>query len=287
MTTQFEFRLIGADTPKGQIDVDDAVAILQKLQELATKIGRVETGAEQRGRPGKKVERVARLRLVGLKEGSTVIQVERVSDEGTLEFDLEHEQGFDAVFSEIIQAIGSDERPEGISDSIAETAGDLVAVLRKAAPEVEFGTSGVARRKFKTAETHRETWLPTRENAAHEPVTVVGRLYAVNLKSHRLQIQDDVGNEFALPKVHNDDEVGHLLGRYVSVTGTPERDLRGRVTQVHGAVITAAPQLGADAGVREAVSLDEILAAAPGPISGGIPGLTEEEADAFYEALRA
>lgn len=233
------------------------------------------------------MERVARLRLVGLKAGSTVIEVERVSEDGTLEFDLEHEQGFDAQFSEIIVAIGSDSRPANMSDSIAETAGDLLAALRKAAPEVEFGTAGVVRQKFKTADTHRETWRSRRNEVALEPVTVVGRLYAVNLKSHRLQIQDDVGNEFALPKVDNDSEVGYLLGGYVSVTGEPERDLHGRLTQIHGAVIVSAPQLVAGVGVRESVSLDEILAAAPGPIAGAIPGLTGEEADAFYEALRA
>jgi len=60
MATQFEFRLVGTDLPQGQIDVDDAVSILQKLQELATKIGRVETGSSPHGRPGRMVERVAK-----------------------------------------------------------------------------------------------------------------------------------------------------------------------------------------------------------------------------------
>ncbi len=129
MTTQFQFRLIGVETPQGQIDVDDAVAILQKLQELATKVGRVETGAEQRGRPAKKVERIAKLRLVGLNAGSTVIEVQRVEDEEILTFDLEHEQGFDARFAEIIEAIGADTRPAAVSDTIAETAADLVTAL--------------------------------------------------------------------------------------------------------------------------------------------------------------
>ena len=287
MTTQFEFRLIGAETPQGQIDVDDAVAILQKLQELATKVGRVETGAEQRGRPGKKVERVAKLRLVGLKAGSTVIEVQRVDDEDMLTFDLEQEQGFDARFAAIIEAIGADARPAAVSDTIAETAADLVSALQKAAPEIEFRSAGVLRRAFKTAETHRETWRPALTEPTPESVTVVGRLYAVNLKSHRLQVQDDIGNEFALPKVEDDAAIGHLLGAYVSVTGRPEKDLRGRLAEIHGAIIEAAPQIAASPGARDSVSLDEILAAASGPIAGGIPELTEDEANAFFEALRA
>ncbi len=287
MTTQFEFRLIGADTPRGQIDVDDVVAILQKLQEMATKIGRVETGAAEVGRPGKKVERVAKLRLVGLKAGSTVIEVERVGEGDTLGFDMEHEQGFDARFSEIVEAIGADTRPAWASDSIAETAADLVVALQKAAPEVEFRTSGVVRRKFKTADTHRETWRTASLELESESVTVSGRLFAVNLKSHRLQIQDDIGNEFALPQVQDDVSAGNLLGTYVSVTGTPEKDARGRVAQIHSAVIERAAQIPAAPGAREVRSLDDILSSASAPTAGGIPGLTEDEADAFFEALRS
>ncbi|MEO6532051.1 MAG: hypothetical protein ABIO06_00600 [Pseudolysinimonas sp.] len=286
MSTQFELRLIGADAPQGQINVDDVVGILQKLQELATKIGRVETEAADRGRPSKQVERVAKLRLVGLTGGSTVIQVERVEEDGTLDFDLDHESGFDARFAAIIEAIGDDERPLEVSDTLAETTADLVAVLQKAAPEIEFSLGGVVRRTFRTAETHRETWKPVPAADSSERVTVVGRLYAVNLKTHRLQVQDDVGNEFALPRVDNDSSVAHLLGGYVTVTGSPDRDSRGRLSEIRDAEIAAAPGLDAAAGLRESVSLDEILAA-PGPTAGGLPGLTDDEATAFLEALRA
>ncbi len=286
-TTQFEFRLIGAESPQGQIDVDDVVAILQKLQELATKVGRIETGAEERGRPSKNVKRVAKLRLVGLRAGSTVIEVQRVRDEDKLTFNLEDEVGFDARFADIIDAIGADTRPATVTNAIAETAADLVVALQKAAPEIEFSTAGVLRRAFKTAETHRETWRSTLNEGAQESVTVVGRLYAVNLKSHRLQVQDDLGNEFALPKVENDALLGHLLGAYVSVTGVPEKDSRGRVSEIHGAVIELAPQFAESPRVRESVSLDDILATSPGPAAGGIPGLREDEANAFFKALGA
>lgn len=135
MATQFEFRLIGADMPEGQIDFDDAIALMQKLQELATKIGRVEVGAKHRGRPSDKVEQVAKLRLIGLLKGSTILQAERVEDKAQLDFDLDHEQGFDARFASIIEAIGGDERPADVSETIAETAADLVSVFRRIAPE--------------------------------------------------------------------------------------------------------------------------------------------------------
>lgn len=286
MTTQFEFRLIGVDAPEGELDADQLLAIVQSLKDIATKLGRSETDAESLGRPPKRVERVARL-TIGLAPGSTRVLARRAHvDDEALDFDLAEEEGFDEKFQALVESIALDERPDWVSDTLAASAADLTAALQKTALEVEFKAAGKVQRIFKTAETHRETWRAPSLVASPEAVTVVGRLYAVNLKSHRLQIQDDIGNEFALPKVQNDTEVGHLLGSYVSVTGTPERDSQGRPAQIYGAVIEAAPQIPATAGIRESVALEEILASAPGPVAGGIPGLTDDEAEAFFEALR-
>ena len=115
-------------------------------------------------------------------------------------------------------------------------------------------------------------------------MTFVGRLYAVNLKTHRLQVQDDVGTRVGLPDVPNDGEVGRLLGAYVTVTGTPELDTRGRLTHIHDATIEAAADPLAGDVVPGVVSLEAILASAPGIEPGGIE-LTEAESDAFFEAM--
>ncbi len=286
MTTQFEFRLIGGEAPEGELDADQLLAIVQSLKDIATKLGRPETDAEALGRPPKRVERVARL-TIGLAPGSTRVLARRANvDEHALDFDLAEEESFDEKFEALVQSIALDTRPEWVSDTLAGSAADLTVALQKAAPEVEFKVGGLVRRVFKTAETHRETWRAPSTDSSADAVTVVGRLFAVNLKSHRLLVQDDVGNEFALPKVENDLEVGQLIGAYVSVTGAPERDSRGRVAEIHGASIGLA-SVGATAGIRDSVPLDEILATAPGPVAGGIPGLTEGEASAFLEALRS
>lgn len=286
MTTQFEFRLIGGEAPEGELDADQLLAIVQSLKDIATKLGRGETDAETLGRPPKRVERVARL-TIGLAPGSTRVLARRANvDEHALDFDLAEEERFDEKFEALVQSIALDTRPEWVSDTLAGSAADLTVALQKAAPEVEFKVGGLVRRVFKTAETHRETWRAPSTDASADAVTVVGRLFAVNLKSHRLLVQDDVGNEFALPKVENDLEVGQLIGSYVSVTGAPERDSRGRLAEIHGASIGLA-SVGATAGIRDSVPLDEILATAPGPVAGGIPGLTEDEASAFLEALRS
>jgi len=284
VATQFEFRLIGGESPEGELEADHLIAIVQSLKEVATKLGRAETDAESLGRPSKRTQRVAKL-TIGLAPGSTKVLVRRADDEDSLDFDLDEEKSFDEKFQAIVESIALDDRPEWVTDTLAIAAGELRTALEKAAPTVEFKAAGQVRRTFKTAETRRETWKATSAPAAPETVTFVGRLRAVNLDTHRLQVTDDVGNRVALPNVVNDVQVGHLIGGYVEVIGAPEHDPKGKLAQIHEAVIQAAAPIPGSTGVREVVSLDEILASASGPELGGIPGLTEEEAESYLKAI--
>lgn len=284
MSTQFEFHLKGAKAPEGELDADHLLAIIASLKEIATKIGRAETDAELVGRAPKRVQRVAKL-LIGLAPGSTRVLARRAgAGDDSLDFDLADEQAFDEKFASLVDSIALDRRPEWVGDSLSLAAADLTAALQQAAPEVEFKVNGQARRTFRTTELHRETWRNVARQGAVE-VTFVGRLYAVNLNTHRLRVQDDVGNQVALPKVLNDNHVGQLLGHHVTVTGAPELDAQGRLTQIHDATIEAAPDPVGVVRIREVMGLEQILASAPGPTSGGIPGVTDAEAEAFFEAI--
>lgn len=285
VSTQFEFHLKAANAPDGELDADHLLAIVQSLKEIATKIGRAETDAEPVGRAPKRVQRVAKL-LIGLASGSTRVLARRAgAGSGSLDFDLADEHAFDERFEALVGSIALDQRPDWVGDSLSLAAADLTAALQQAAPEVEFKVDGQARRTFKTAEVHRETWRVVAKQSA-EAVAFVGRLYAVNLNTHRLQVQDDGGNQIALPKVLNDTDVGRLLGSYVAVTGAPEHDSRGRLTQIHDATINAAPDPLRGATVNDAVSLDEILQSAPGPHPNGGIDLTDDEFASFLEAAR-
>ncbi|MBX3193857.1 MAG: hypothetical protein KF727_01995 [Microbacteriaceae bacterium] len=284
MATQFEFRLIDADAPEGELEADHLIAIVQSLKDVATKLGRAETEADAVGRPPKRTQRVARL-TIGLAPGSTKVLVRRADDEDSLDFDLEEEKTFDEKFQAVVESIALNERPSWVTDTLAIAVGDLRGALEKAAPKVEFKVSGQVTRSFKTADTLRETWKSADTAGTPEAVTFVGRLRAVNLDTHRLQVTDDVGNKIALPNVTDDTEVGRLLGGYVSVVGAPERDAKGRLALIHDAVIEAAAPVPGTAGVRGVVPVDQILASAPGPKLGGIPGLTDEEAASFFEAI--
>ncbi|MDO5630162.1 MAG: hypothetical protein Q4G43_17755, partial [Mobilicoccus sp.] len=105
-------------------------------------------------------------------------------------------------------------------------------------------------------------------------------------RTHRHQVEDDVGNRVALLlQAQNDEEVGKLVGEYVTVTGRPELDFKGSLTKISDAAVTQAPDLFGDEPAKVNVSLAQILASAPGPQPGGIPGLTDAELDAFLEAM--
>lgn len=284
MSAEFEFHLKGASAPDGQLDADHLLAIVSSLKEVATKIGRAETDAEAVGRPPVRVHRVARL-LIGLAPGTTTVLARRVgAGDGALDFDLPDEEAFDARFQALIEAIADDDRPSWVSDSLSIAAEGLAAALQQAAREVEFKVSGQPRRSFRSVGIHRETWhvVASQDRAS---VTFIGRLYAANLNTHRLHVQDDVGNRVALPEVLDDTSAGRLLGNYVTVVGSPTHNSDGRLTEIVGATIEAAPDPLDGLGVPDSVSVEGILASAPGPAPDGGLHLTDEEAESFFDAM--
>lgn len=284
MAKQFEFRLIDGSAPSGQLEADDLIALVQSLKEVATKLGRDETAAELVGRPTKRTQRLAKLN-VGLAPGSTRVLLQRTAaGDDSLDFDLDDERSFDERFEAIVDSIAADSRPEWVSGSLSIAAGKLRAALAHAAPQVEFMVDGRVQRRFATVGTHKQTWLAN-DSSDEETVHFVGRLRAANLDSHRFQVTDDVGNRVALVDVDEDVQAGRLLGGYVAVVGSPERDAKGRLSHIHRPVIDAASAPPGSAGVRDAVPLDEILSRAKRPVAGGISDLTEDEVAAFLEAI--
>lgn len=284
MAKRIELHLEGMDAPAGLIDADRLVEIVKSLQEMATRLGRIETDSAQRGRPSKNLERVASLRI-GLEEGSTTIIAERDVVQDSLDLDLPDEEAVDRKFAEFIESIGSDQRPDWVTGPLASTADDLVVALQRTAPKVELKIDGVSKLVFETKEIHRETWNQPAPTQADAEIKFTGRLFAVNLNTHYLQVQDDVGNKVALPKVANDIAVKHLIGSYVTITGAPELDSQGRISSVRNANIVpmVSPQEGA--GAPASMTVEDILASAPGLEAGGLVGLTDDEADAFFEAM--
>lgn len=284
MTTRFELHLVGMDVPEGLIDADRLVEIVRSLQDMATRLGRLETTSAQTGRPSRELDRVATLRI-GLERGSTTIIAERHGDPDALSFGLPDEESVDRRFGELIASIGADRRPDWVTDSVARAAEGLVTALMKTAPRVEFTTMGVQRAVIETGSIHRETWGALASESGDERVSFTGRLFHVNLNTHRLEVQDDVGHTVALPEVSDDAEVGKLLGCHVTVTGAPLKDRNGKLAQIAGASVELAPDIGLRWREMPAAPIEEILRAGSGPKPGGIPELTEDEIEAFLDAI--
>ena len=92
-----------------------------------------------------------------------------------------------------------------------------------------------------------------------------------------VEFRDDAGHEYAIPKVHNDLAVMHLIGTHVAVTGRPDRDARGRVTSLRYARVALAADPFANAGIPAGVDFEQSMSSVPGPKQGGIADLTDDE----------
>ena len=179
-------------------------------------------------------------------------------------------------------------RTAWVTDAVAEGVAELAAALKNAAPEVEFRVGGAVLARFQTDSIHRDTWRRSPLDAEPDDAVVfVGRLEKVDIKRHDFRIRDDIGNEFTLPKVADDTSVMHLIGTHVRVEGVAERDALGRVASIRGAHITPTADPSTNTPIPPDVALVTILDAASGPSGRGIPGLTDEEVDAFFEALQS
>lgn len=286
MSKQFELRLIDGNAPAGELEAEDLIAIVRSLKDVAVKLGRVETAAQAVGRPPRRTQQAARL-AVGLAQGSTRVLIRRV-DECSLPIEMPYDSAIDEKFQEIIESIAADRRPAWVSDTLAGAANDLRSALAAAAPLVEFSADGEVRSVFRTKETRKETWQANHSSPYHqEPITFIGLLRAVNLDTHRLQVTDDRGNKVALPNVADDALIGPLLGSYVKVVGVPSFDASGKLSQLNDVVIE--PDAPLPAGItkdaRKRTTLEEILAAAPGPSPSGLADLTDEETLSFLTAI--
>ena len=105
------------------------------MQQLATRVGRLLTEQEGPGRTSEAAERATRLRLTGLRAGSTMLMVgygERdVMDVGA---GLEAETA--ERFWEVVEGIATGRRPEWVTPLVAQAADALIDATAQASPRV-------------------------------------------------------------------------------------------------------------------------------------------------------
>lgn len=285
MTTEFELRLIDAPAPSGEIAAKDLATLAAALQELTTRISRDVAGSTGPGRSRQHTEEAAQVRLRSIAAGSTVLEFVK-GPVGKLDIDLADEKLADDRFWEVVAGIGQNRKPGWMTDRVAESVGKLVNALRSAAPRVAFSAPARPSIEFDSAAANVQEWLSEvvrTTDLAH----VQGRLEKVDLRSHDFRVRDDVGYSVELRRVIDDADAARLVGQWVTAEGSATSNSAGRVValdnvRVHEVVDPAAPYVG-----PYVVSVEEILASAPGAdMDGGIE-LTDQEFEEFLRAARS
>ncbi len=285
MAMDIELRLIDAPAPDGEIVVKDLAALTTALQELTTRIGREVINTPGPGRTKQFMEEFAQLRLRGIEAGSTVLVFSKGPTD-KLDIDLPEQKTADDRFWEIVRAIGEDQRPEWVTDLIAESAGRLVDALQAAAPKAVLRGPSRDEVGIESAHIHAETWTSKRLQTG-TVMTAKGRLEKVDLRSHEFRVRDDVGQAVDLKHVEDDVTAAHLVGHWVVASGNGVLLPSGRLVALYRATIQRVDDPAREHLEDAVVGLHEILSSAPGPdVDGGVD-LTDEEFAAFLEAARS
>lgn len=117
-------------------------------------------------------------------------------------------------------------------------------------------------------------------------MTAAGWLENVSLRSHSFRLRDDVDNTVDLQHVENDTIAAHLVGQWVIAQGIGILHASGRLVALANARVSHIDDPAADYLGSRVVTREEILASAPGPDFDRGIDLTDDEFQAFLEALR-
>jgi hypothetical protein len=278
----YKLRLEGIASPPGQIPLRDLAEIGQALQLAATRIARQVVGAERPGRAPAFVDRVSEIRLTGLAEGSTVLEL-TLGDETALPLADSEEDAIAQRLEESFGAIAANRPPSWASPLVRESIGRLVArVEASGASEVtaSWGANGsTGQQVIAVGQVDATVWKVDEEQET-ELVTMTGLLDKVDLRARRFRIHDDVGHDITLEDVLDLDTAARLIGSRVVARGVAERSWN-RVARI------VEPTLAL------AMLPDQWTALPPAEVPiggvvprGGISGVTSDEVDDFLAELR-
>lgn len=231
----YQLHLEGLATPSGQISFHDLVSLGGSLQLVATRIARQLLDAERRGPAPDLVDRMGEIRLRGVREGSTTLELE-LGEDGALPLIGDEVDQFVGRFEETLSAISENRPPEWASPAVRQSVSKVIRSLhavgaREATWSSSSGGHGRWNRRTLVVQDLDDTvWLVTAEHE-NESVKVSGRLDLVDLRTGRFRVRDDVGHDVRLEEVVDVDAASRLIGQRVTVTGTADR-VEGRLLRV-------------------------------------------------------
>lgn len=282
---RIELVLKGSRTAEGAVDFDALLSFGDAFRKALRALVRSRAGlpAVQPGQPGAEVREASSLRLVGMRSGSALLELEPVDTR------LVADPVIDALQALADGLHGHQRLEPSVVDFLrdaVESLGDRSSV-RMSVPDrlpVEFD------------EAHLGSLRATR---AVEPPeshgTIDGWLHAVDIDPDEVRIRDASGRDWSCHYPEDlERRVRELIGQVVRATGTIRRTstkFRVEVTELQQVELPhGVPAAGRRS--REEVLADALAAAsigAPQPLASLAAGVDEtaEEEVAFEEALRA
>jgi len=300
-------RLVADDVPEGEIALSELVRIAGATQTFVRQIVGNLVGQRGPGAPRKAVSEASQLRLVGLKPGSTILEIAGAPPiEDFLEYDIPTDLT-DITFGLLMGGVsalaaadrsppelpvGYDHRLVGDFDIWLKSMSNYKSVAfesRVGGRTVTTITSpSVARRRLKSVSPQ-----PVLPFVSPTQQALEGRLYALNLNTGSFHIEDDAGHKIrtVVPTGVRDD-ASVLVSRRVRAVGKPELDEVGRIRSFQVERIGAAPDMAGLSQQKSFFEAHELEVKPPVGERGNlnewaISGLSEVEAESFMAALTA
>jgi hypothetical protein len=251
-------RLTSRDERDGEIPLTELAKVAEQTQRVVTRIARGMIDDRGPGRLRQNVAAATTLSLIGLRSGSTVLDIalpEAAADVLSVE-DMPAELGETAlaVLVESLEILSEDEPrpvlPVGVDDRAVQDIDDwlrsvrgysritLNAQLSRSTLQAEI-TPRTARTRLKAAESQPS--IPY-VSADHQALT--GRLYALNLRTGTFKIEDDARHSIRLT-VPEDvrADAAQLINTRVRAYGRAALDQRHRLLSFKVAALEPLPDL--------------------------------------------
>jgi hypothetical protein len=296
---ELHLRLVGGPQRDGELSLEELARVAQSTQQLVTRLARGLAG-NRTGRPSNDLVDATRLFLVGLRSGSTVLDIAGPApDVDSLIADgMPSDLGERVLglMADGVRALSDEEPalPVGLDTPALQDLDTWLRALRRytqVSLEADLSTGqhvaefepAVIRRRLKTA-----TPQPSLPFVSPQYQAVRGRLYALNLRTGSFSIEDDSGHAIRLVVP---DEVreraAQLVNTRVQVIGTPRVDEGSRLLVFDVVEVLEATESYIQS---EFFVHHELVAAGVRPVEGGlehgvIPDLSDDEVDAFLAAL--
>jgi hypothetical protein len=280
----FSFQLVGLDSPDGQISMRDLVHIGDALQLTATRIARQVGGKLGPGRSPAAIDRMSELRLRGIGQGSTVLELE-LGMVDSLPLEGGDEELVATRFAEAVASIAANAPPSWASPGVTAAIGKVVRhVAESGASKLEalrgIGDEATPLQTIDLDLVDQNAWKVD-EQPDIESVSFIGRLDKVDLRARRFRVRDDVGHDVTLEDVVDVDAAAQLIGQRVVAVGMAEHGSDGRVVRIVEPVLARE-----NLPTNWFAAIPDERPAGSQVLRPGIEGVTEDEVSEFLAEIR-